>query len=94
MVVFVDLDDTEEPPERPPHWLQHQHLGVTGDIALRSFGGDGRTTKDSINDGPERENPNREKAVTKALGCYPYTSLTLLVIKMAGEGITDGSPAE
>lgn len=58
MVVFIDLDDTEEPPECPPHWLQHR--------GVRSLD-DG----DRVGDGKERENPNREKSVTEALACYP-----------------------
>jgi hypothetical protein len=64
MVVFLDLDDEAvEPPDQHREWL-HVQRGSAG--ILRSL---------NINkevEEVERENPNKEKACTKALGCYPY----------------------
>ena len=68
MVVFLDLDDEAvEPPDhsRPEDWLRLQrgNPGVLRGLHLNEgFGVEGE----------ERENPNREKGITKALGCYPY----------------------
>lgn len=73
MVVFVDLEDEGEPPERgvtSQHWSllnSHGHgYGGGFDIlpAVR-----GMSLFDS-QDG--RDNPNKCKSVAEALGCYPY----------------------
>lgn len=67
MVVFVDLEDESEPPERVPHWsLLHQH-GVGNLPALKSL---------SL-EIEGRINPNKN-ALTEALGCYPYVSFFLM----------------
>lgn len=70
MVVFVELDDNDEPPERSLHWMQHHHQdhGV-GRLPMRPSSG---KNAQAVDDGEERPNPNREMAVTRALGCYPY----------------------
>ena len=63
MVVFLDLDDEAvEPPDQ--HWLhlQNGNAGVLRGLQVHEKG-----KGDEI----ERENPNREKACTRALGCYP-----------------------
>ena len=68
MVVFLDLEDDAEPPEQMrarEHWsMQHGTVGVLRSLSIR-----GERGVDVTN---ERENPNKEKAITKALGCYPY----------------------
>jgi hypothetical protein len=64
MVVFLDLDDDAvEPPDQHRDWL-HVQMGNTG--VLR------RLNLNQEREEVERENPNREMACTKALGCYPY----------------------
>jgi len=57
MVVFLDLEDeaVEPPDQHRGYWLRVQR-----GLQLHENGSEG-----------ERENPNREKAITKALGCYP-----------------------
>jgi hypothetical protein len=71
MVVFLDLEDDAEPPEQMrarEHWsMQHGTAGVLRRLSIRGERGV---------DAPahERENPNKEKAITKALGCYPIIS--------------------
>lgn len=67
MVVFVDLDDENEPPEDPR--LRSQHWSRTG----LSEQWDGKRDTDP-NKAATRDNPNKS-AVTEALGCYPYASL-------------------
>lgn len=63
MVVFLDLDDEAvEPPDQHRDWLRLQR-GNAGVLRVLQVNG-----QEEI----ERENPNREKGVTKALGCYPY----------------------
>jgi hypothetical protein len=64
MVVFLDLEDDAEPPERfiGEHWLiQNNDMART--LPLRAW-------NETVGN-ERRENPNREMAVTKALGCYP-----------------------
>lgn len=65
MVVFLDLEDENEPPEqvRNNHWLMQQHgnADLLRTLSLRS-------QKDEEED---RENPNKEKGITEALACYP-----------------------
>jgi len=71
MVVFVDLEDESEPPERgvaPQHWsLRNNHSGggFDGLSALR-----GLSLLDAENDG--RANPNKNVPASAALSCYPY----------------------
>jgi hypothetical protein len=71
MVVFLDLEDDVEPPEQMrvrEHWsMQH---GTVNAGVLRSLSIRGERGVDPA--AHERENPNKEKAITKALGCYPY----------------------
>jgi hypothetical protein len=66
MVVFVDLEDESEPPERAAHWSLLNERGGIGNISsLRGL---------SLTDGiraDQRDNPNKN-AITEALGCYPY----------------------
>ena len=68
MVVFLDLEDeaVEPPDQQRDYWLRVQRGddGVLRGLQLNKKGAE-----------VERENPNREKAITKALGCYPYVSL-------------------
>jgi hypothetical protein len=68
MVVFVDLDEESEPPERALHWgLLNQHGGFGNLPSLRAL---------SLKEGGKvdgRENPNKN-AITEALGCYPYVT--------------------
>lgn len=74
MVLFVDLEDDAEPPERPgvaPHWSQLGN-GVLGGRSLSSSGINGLDLREVRGEAP-RENPNNN-AVTQALGCYPYVS--------------------
>ena len=67
MVLFVDLDEEAEPPERAgvtPHWSQlnngvRRSLSTIKKLNLPEAGGEAR------------ENPNKN-AITQALGCYPY----------------------
>jgi hypothetical protein len=62
MVVFVDLEEESEPPERAQHWSLHGlHANHVG------FGIGGLTLKEGV----QRDNPNKN-AITEALGCYPY----------------------
>ena len=64
MVVFLDLDDEAvEPPDQHRDWLRVRrgNAGVLRGLNINEEAG-----------GVERENPNKEKACTKALGCYPY----------------------
>jgi hypothetical protein len=66
MVVFLDLDDEAvEPPDQHRDWLhlQRDNAGVLRVLQVNEKG---------KGDEVERENPNREKACTRALGCYPY----------------------
>jgi hypothetical protein len=66
MVVFLDLDDEAvEPPDQHRHWL---HIPRGNASVLRGLQGIEKGDGEEV----ERENPNREKAITKALGCYPY----------------------
>lgn len=70
MVVFVDLEEESEPPERAlqQHWSlcgHDLHHGAKG------FGIGGLTLKEGMQDG--RANPNKN-AITEALGCYPYVT--------------------
>lgn len=65
MVVFLDLEDDVEPPEQSNHWSTY-HGNISG---MRSFGGEGQHQEAENEE--ERENPNREMGITKALGCYP-----------------------
>lgn len=65
MVVFVDLEDESEPPERASHWTLLNEHGGTGSISSLK----GLKFKDGIR-GEHRENPNKN-AITEALGCYP-----------------------
>jgi hypothetical protein len=68
MVVFLDLEDDAEPPEQMrtgEHWsMQHGTAGVLRSLSMRRERG--------VGEADERENPNKEKAITRALGCYPY----------------------
>jgi hypothetical protein len=68
MVVFVDLEEESEPPERLPHWSllnQRAHRGFEGLASVRRL---------SLRDqGDGRENPNKN-AIAEALGCYPYVT--------------------
>ncbi|RDL37587.1 uncharacterized protein BP5553_05020 [Venustampulla echinocandica] len=63
MVVFVDLDDENEPPEDPR--LRSQHWTRTS----LNEQGDGKKDIDP-NKAVTRDNPNKS-AITEALGCYP-----------------------
>lgn len=67
MVVFLDLEDENEPPEqvRNSHWLiqQHGNADMLRSLSLREPKEDGG-----------RENPNKEKGITEALACYPYVN--------------------
>lgn len=72
MVVFMDLEDDAEPPEQGGHWLPYRGIGDAGN--LRYIGLNGRVA----NGVEERENPNKEKPITEALGCYPYLLLPQL----------------
>jgi hypothetical protein len=75
MVVFVDLEDESEPPERAPHWsLHHPHKGPGFGVGGLSIG------SQSQSDG--RENPNRN-TITEALGCYPYVTSCLGIVAQA-----------
>lgn len=66
MVVFLDLEDESEPPERGQSWfLPHGSAGV-----VRGFAGH----QQDADRAESRENPNREMGITKALGCYPIIS--------------------
>jgi len=61
MVVFVDLDESDEPPE---HWsLRGHHHGILGGLP-------GLSRKQALQD-VRRVNPNKN-SITEALGCYPY----------------------
>ena len=68
MVVFLDLEDeaVEPPDQQREYWLRIQRVdpGVLKGLNINEKGPE-----------MERENPNREKAITRALGCYPYVSL-------------------
>jgi len=68
MVVFLDLEDeASEPPEQGRGlWLHHQHHHGNAGV-LRSLGAVAGKGAEM-----ERENPNKEKGLTKALGCWPY----------------------
>ena len=68
MIVFLDLEDEAEPPELRANsqWLNTHHHGNAG--VSRLMGNNGVRDVDAL----ERVNPNKEKAITKALGCYPY----------------------
>lgn len=80
MVVFLDLEDEAEPPE---HWLLN-NAGVLRTLDL----GDPR---EKVDVDEERDNPNKQKAVTKALGCYPYVlprHLRNLVFSIADTELT------
>jgi len=67
MVIFVDLEDESEPPQRALHWsLRPQHgsnLHGNGHAGL-SIGGL------SLEESDGRANPNKN-AIAEALGCYP-----------------------
>lgn len=70
MVVFLDLEDEAEPPEQlQGHWRHHDraYAGAMRRLDITSRDTDGR---DELH--MERENPNKKKAVTEALACYPY----------------------
>ena len=78
MVVFVDLEDENEPPEQLARgrWTSLQHDSKP-DVARRMLGlvpipaTVGLTSIDSKGDNGEvRENPNKN-SLTEALGCYP-----------------------
>ncbi len=66
--MFLDLEDeaVEPPDQQRDNWLRMQrgHAGILRGLNLNEKGPE-----------MERENPNREKAMTKALGCYPYVLL-------------------
>jgi hypothetical protein len=68
MVVFLDLEDeaVEPPDQQRDYWLRVQRgkAGILRGLQLNEKAAE-----------EERENPNREKAITKALGCYPYVSI-------------------
>lgn len=68
MVIFVDLEDESEPPEKiiAPHWSQGQN-GRREFAALPKLGG---LSLDVVQQ-KDRINPNKN-AVTEALGCYPW----------------------
>lgn len=68
MVVFLDLEDENEPPEqvRSNHWLMQQHGNAN---LLRSL-----SLRSQIEDDEGRENPNKKKSITEALACYPYVN--------------------
>ncbi len=63
--MFLDLDDeaVEPPDQQRDIWLRMQrgNVGVLRGLNRNDNGAE-----------IERDNPNREKAITKALGCYPY----------------------
>lgn len=64
MVVFLDLEDENEPPEQVrSHWLmqQHENAGLLRSLSLRS--------QNVEDDG--RGNPNKDQAITQMLACYP-----------------------
>jgi hypothetical protein len=66
MVVFVDLEDESEPPERAPRWSLLNEHGRIGNISsLRGL------SLDAGMRGDLTENPNKN-VITEALGCYPY----------------------
>lgn len=73
MVVFMDLEDENEPPEQVHnHWLmqQHQNAGLLRGLSLRtqSVGDDGRG------------NPNKDQAITRMLACYPYVAAQICYV--------------
>lgn len=71
MVVFLDLEDDVEPPGQGAHWLQHHeggYAGVMRRLDINAVESEGREVV-------ERENPNKKKRITEALGCYPYVVL-------------------
>ncbi|CAL3967664.1 unnamed protein product [Diplocarpon coronariae] len=63
MAVFLDLDDEAEPPEEG-HWHERRYP-----CAMRRL--DINATESNAQGERERENPNKKKPVTEALGCYP-----------------------
>jgi hypothetical protein len=68
MVVFLDLEDENEPPEQVRnHWLmqQHENSGLLRSLSLRS-----QNVEDS-----GRDNPNKDQAITRMLACYPYVTV-------------------
>lgn len=78
MVLFVDLEDENEPPEQLVcgRWSSLQHDSKP-EVARRILGllpipaAVGLTSIDSKGDNGEvRENPNKN-SLTEALGCYP-----------------------
>ena len=72
MVVFLDLDDEAvEPPDQHRDWL---HLPRGNGGVLRGLHGNEKGNGEEV----ERDNPNREKGITKALGCYPYVEIAPL----------------
>lgn len=75
MVVFLDLEDEAEPPEQGAHWLQHHERGYAG--VMRRL--DINAVETEGWEDVERENPNKKKPITEALGCYPYVLLHPLI---------------
>ncbi len=68
MVVFLDLEDDTEPPEQGAHWLQRHERGYAGVLRRLDLNAGGSEGREVV----ERENPNKKKPITEALGCYPY----------------------
>ncbi len=67
--MFLDLEDeaVEPPDQQREIWLRVQ-MGNNG--VLRGS----HVMEKGVE--VERENPNREKSMTRALGCYPYVPST------------------
>ncbi|KAK2624989.1 hypothetical protein QTJ16_005358 [Diplocarpon rosae] len=63
MVVFLDLDDEAEPPGEG-HWHEREYSCVMRHLDINA-------TESKVQGDLERENPNKKKPVTEALGCYP-----------------------
>lgn len=66
--MFLDLEDeaVEPPDQQREIWLRVQR-GNAG--VLRGL------DRNEVKAEMERDNPNKEKAITRAVGCYPYVSL-------------------
>lgn len=72
MVIFLNLEDIVEPPD---HWLITSQPDV--EILIRGSETHDRRRAMSIECISLRENPNLEKPIVMALGCYPYALCTL-----------------